>query len=59
VIRESRYYLAGQKGDAINTVLAAAGYNFRRLLAWLELLLFAFLFAIAPAAASIHQSVAA
>jgi len=26
-------YLAGQAGDAINTVLAAAGYNLRRLLA--------------------------
>ena len=26
-------------GDAINAVLAAAGYNFRRLLAWLRLLL--------------------
>ena len=27
------------QGDAINAVLAAAGYNFRRLLAWLALLL--------------------
>ena len=26
-------------GDAINAVLAAAGYNFRRLLAWLRFLL--------------------
>jgi hypothetical protein len=26
-------------GDAINALLAAAGYNFRRLLAWLRLLL--------------------
>jgi transposase, IS5 family len=26
-------------GDAINAVLAAAGYDFRRLLAWLRLLL--------------------
>src|SRR5262249_40683580 len=29
-------YLAHASGDAINAVLAAAGYNFRRLLAWLE-----------------------
>ena len=34
-------------GDAANAVLAAAGYNFRRLLAWLELWLSAFLFAMA------------
>lgn len=33
-------YLAHAAGDAINTVLAAAGYNFRRLIAWLRLLLF-------------------
>lgn len=32
-------YLAGSKGDAINAVLAAAGYNFRQLLNWLRLLL--------------------
>ena len=37
--RMGRNYLAGQAGDAINAVLAAAGYNFRRLLAWLSLLL--------------------
>ena len=34
-----RNYLAHQAGDAINAVLAAAGYNFRRLLAWFALLL--------------------
>ena len=33
-----RNYLKGSRGDAINAVLAAAGYNFRRLLAWLRLL---------------------
>ena len=33
-----RNYLAGATGDAINAVLAAAGYNFRRLLAWLAIL---------------------
>ena len=32
-----RNYLAHASGDAINAVLAAAGYNFRRLLAWLRL----------------------
>lgn len=37
--RMGRNYLAGQAGDAINAILAAVGYNFRRLLAWLTLLL--------------------
>jgi transposase, IS5 family len=30
-------------GDVANAVLAAAGYNFRRLIRWLELLLRQFL----------------
>ena len=30
-----RNFLKGVHGDAANAVLAAAGYNFRRLLAWL------------------------
>jgi hypothetical protein len=34
-----RNYLWHRQGDAINAVLAAAGYNFRRLIRWLELLL--------------------
>jgi transposase, IS5 family len=34
--RMDRNYLAGSKGDAINAVLAGAGYNFRRLIAWLR-----------------------
>ena len=34
-----RNYLAGSHGDAANAILAAAGYNFRRLLEWLALLL--------------------
>jgi IS5 family transposase len=34
-----RNYLAHSSGDAINAVLAAAGYNFRLLLNWLSLLL--------------------
>ena len=33
-------------GDAANAVLAAAGYNFRRLLAWLAILLRAWLTAV-------------
>ncbi len=35
--RMGRNFLAHAQGDAINAVLAAAGYNFRRLLAWLAL----------------------
>jgi transposase, IS5 family len=31
--RMGRNYLAGAQGDSANAVLAAAGYNFRRLLA--------------------------
>jgi IS5 family transposase len=57
--RMGRNYLAGQQGDAANAVLAAAGYNFRRLLAWLELWLSAFLFAMARSAASRNQPVVA
>src|ERR1700683_3601169 len=37
--RMGRNYLAGTHGDAANAILAAAGYNFRRLLEWLALLL--------------------
>jgi len=44
--RMGRNFLAHRDGDAINTVLAAAGYNFRRLLAWLALLLHLILNAI-------------
>jgi IS5 family transposase len=36
--RLGRNYLAHAQGDAINAVLAAVGYNFRRLLKWLALL---------------------
>jgi len=36
---EPRNYLWYRQGNAINAVLAAAGYNFRRLLRRLELLL--------------------
>jgi IS5 family transposase len=38
-----RNYLWHRQGDAINAVLAAAGYNFRLLIRWLRLLLFRFL----------------
>src|SRR5262249_36521654 len=48
--RMGRNYLAHASGDAINAVLAAAGYNFRRLLAWLRLLLLRILIALSLAA---------
>jgi transposase, IS5 family len=37
--RMDRNYLAHRHGDANNALLAAAGYNFRRILRWLRLLL--------------------
>jgi transposase, IS5 family len=42
-----RDHLAGTECDAAKAVLAAAGYNFRRLLEWLRLLLRSFLVALA------------
>jgi IS5 family transposase len=36
--RMGRNFLAHREGDAINAVLAAAGYNFRRLIAWLDII---------------------
>jgi hypothetical protein len=48
--RMGRNYLAGTHGDAANAVLAAAGYNFRRLLEWLALLLSTILAALNSAA---------
>lgn len=44
-----RNHLAGQIGDAANAVLAAVGYNFRRILAWLRLWLSAFWINLAAA----------
>src|SRR6266511_3817300 len=44
--RMGRNHLAHASGDAINAVLAAAGYNFRRLLAWLSFLLLSILIAL-------------
>lgn len=37
--RMGRNYLAGEEGDAINAVLAAAGYNFSLLINWMRQLL--------------------
>ena len=54
--RMDRNYLKGSTGDAINAVLAAAGYNFRRLLAWMRLLLRAWIAAmIIPPNASLQS----
>ena len=38
-----RNYLAHRHGDLNNAVLAAVGYNFRRLIKWLRILLRLFL----------------
>lgn len=46
--RMGRNYLAHEQGDALNAILAAAGYNFRLLLTWLRLLLRLFLIALLP-----------
>jgi len=40
-----RCYLKGRAGDAANAILSAVGYNFRRFLAWLRVLLRLFLIA--------------
>lgn len=34
-----RCYLKGRADDAANAILSAVGYNFRRILAWLRILL--------------------
>jgi IS5 family transposase len=47
--RMGRNHLAHASGGAINAVLAAVGYNFRRLIAWLSFLLFRILMALVPA----------
>ena len=52
--RMERNYLAGTQGDAINAVLAAAGYNFRLLLTWLRLLLRLFLAVFFSAVRPLH-----
>jgi IS5 family transposase len=43
-------YLAGRNGDANNAILAAAGYNFRRLIRWLSDFLRLFLATLFPSA---------
>jgi transposase, IS5 family len=45
-----RNFLKGTHCDAANAVLAAAGYNFRRLLAWLAALWRVFVLAVLAAA---------
>ena len=45
-----RNYLAHSTSDAINAVLPAAGYNFRRLLAGLSISLLRILIALSAAA---------
>ena len=46
-----RNYLAHRNGDLNNAILAAAGYNFRRLLAWLAIFWRVFIMAMFAAAA--------
>lgn len=50
--RMDRNYLAHSHGDAINAILAAVGYNFRRLLTWLALLCAQLLVALIAAQAA-------
>jgi IS5 family transposase len=57
--RMGRNFLDHARGNAINAVLAAAGYNFRRLLAWLVLLCAFLLAAFAGAPPSENHAVAA
>ena len=47
--RMDRNHLMGTIGDAADAVLAAVGYNFRRLLAWLRFWLSAVCIALAAA----------
>jgi IS5 family transposase len=51
--RMDRNYLAGRNGDANNAILAAVGYNFRRLIRWLTLLLAILMVAISPPTKSV------
>jgi hypothetical protein len=43
-----RNYLAHRHGDLNNAILAAVGYNFRRLIKWLRILWCRFLMALFP-----------
>jgi IS5 family transposase len=51
--RMGRNYLAHRSGDLNNAVLAAVGYNFRRLIRWLRILLSLFLMAFFPQSKSV------
>ena len=44
--RMGRNYLWYRQGDAANAILAAVGYNFRRLIRWLRILLWQLLAAL-------------
>lgn len=48
--RMDRNHLAHASGDAVNAILAAAGYNFSLLLTWLRLLLFRLLIVLSEPA---------
>ena len=48
--RVGRNFLKGTHGDAANAVFSPAGYNFRRLLAWLAILGRIFVMAVLAAA---------
>ena len=54
-----RNFLAHTRGDAANAVLAAAGYNFRCLLAWLALLCAVLLDALGNVGSSENRPAAA
>ena len=54
-----RNHLAHAAGDAANAVLAATGYNFRRLLAWLAVLLRQWIVALVDGGRSQNSSVSA
>lgn len=60
--RMGRNFLIGKEGDAANAVLAAVGYNFARMLAWLRQLCYALLASLAsiilPFAGSTRHSLA-
>ena len=53
--RMGRNYLAHESGDAMNAILAAAGYNFRLLVNWIIAILLALLQAALPMPPSISQ----
>jgi hypothetical protein len=53
--RMGRNHLAHAQGDAINAVLAATGYNFRRILAWITFLCAFICMVLAPPNSSNHH----